>query len=63
MKYLIAKIYMGNNAIEYGKVFDSETEATEQAIMLNETAEENGFDTVQFMVLPCVTMPKVEVAY
>lgn len=56
MKYLIVKIT--NNAIEYGKAFDNENDAIEQAIKLNESARKNDWaDIVQFAVLP-----KTEVA-
>ena len=50
MKCIIVKTVANN--IEYGKVFDNENDAIEQAAKLNESAKENGFD-VRFMVLPC----------
>ena len=63
MKYLIAKIYLKSNDIEYGKAFDNENEAISAASKLNEVSEANdGTDKVQFMVLPCVVMPKVREA-
>ena len=53
MKYLIVKIHTNNNSIEYGKMFDSETDAIEQAAKLNESARKNDWaDIVRFTVLP-----------
>lgn len=52
---------MGNNAIEYGKVFDSEGEALAATIEMNKIATENNCSGIQFAVLPCVVMPKVKV--
>ena len=49
MKYLIVKIHTNNNSIEYGKTFNNESDAIEQAIKLNQVAKENSFDA-QFMV-------------
>ena len=65
MKYIIVKVIVKveSYGIEYGKMFDSETDAIEQVAKLNESARKNGFDDiVQFAVLPCVVTPKVKVA-
>ena len=55
MKYIIAKIIIKVESydIEYGKMFDNENDAIEQAAKLNESARKNDWaDIVQFAVLP-----------
>ena len=64
MKYIIVKVIVKveSYGIEYGKMFDSETDAIEQAAKLNESARKNDWaDLVQFAVLPCEVTPKVKV--
>lgn len=59
MQYMVVKT-VANNIVEYGKAFDNESDAIEQAEKLNDSARENGWaDTVRFSVLPCVVTPKV----
>lgn len=55
MKYIIIKVIIKLESydIEYGKMFDSETDAIEQAAKMNELARKNDWaDIVQFAVLP-----------
>lgn len=58
MNYIIVKT-VANNIVEYGKVFDSKTEAVERAEILNQLAQKDGWnDIVRFSVLPCEVTPK-----
>lgn len=56
-EYIVVKTVF-NNIVEYGKMFDSETDAIEQAEKLNQRAKENDWADVRFSVLPCEVTPK-----